>query len=146
MSSTKGEFALTLKGAVYKFKMGTTALIELQEMLSTPTNVLRIEDILHQVQMGRVKFVRAFLWAGLQKYHDGMTLEDVSDLLDESSEPEVAKLLMDLGMTTVPAPADARELAGGKRPQKARRRNRGNGAISVSPHVSPGSAEPTLGT
>lgn len=148
MASTKGEFALTLKGTTYRFKLGTSALIELQEMVSTPTRVVPIEEILIQVHIGRIKYMRAFLWAGLQKHHAGMTLEDVSDLLDESSEAEIGRLLRDLGLTVQPAPEDSKELGatGKKRPRTARGRRPGTGENSTSPPVVPASAEPSLTT
>lgn len=147
MASSKGEFSIRLNEQDYTFKLGTSALIELQEMLSTAEHVVKIEDILAGVMSGRLKYVRAFLWAGLQKYHDGMSLSDVSDLIDEASEPEVAKLLSDLGMTVQPDPKDVEELKAGKgkRPRKARRPS-GTGAKSTSHPEPPGSAGPSLTT
>lgn len=151
MASNKGEFSVRLNGSDYTFKLGTSALIELQEMLSTRDQVVKIEDILVGVMQGRLKYVRAFLWAGLQKYHAGKTLEDVSDLVDESSELEIAKLLRDLGMTVQPDPADVAELSVSKgrgkdkRPRKARRPS-GTGANSISQPEPQASTEPSLQT
>lgn len=170
MASTKGEFQVRLNSSDYTFKLGTSALIELQEVLkppdvkhviknkdgqevevSIPSPVPKIEEILIGVQQGRLKYVRAFLWAGLQKYHSGKTLEDVSDLIDEASEAEVAKLLRDLGMTVQPDPADVAELSVSKgrgkdkRPRKARRPS-GTGANSTSQPEPPALSEPSLTT
>lgn len=184
----KGEVDLTLAGKTYTFKLGTSALIELQEAFSTPDAAARlhaqteavrlraalakhgrhpkectkdacvcglaaaldgtlgdpsvapIPGILDEVSKGRVKYVRAFLWAGLRRYHPGVTLEDVSDLLDASGEEEVRRVLQKLNLTTMPDPKDAAELAKGKAknpPQARTKRTRGTGANSTSRPASP---------
>lgn len=145
MASSKGEFTLRLKGQEYRFKLGTSALIALQELVSPPERTLPIEEILIGVSQGRLKFVRAMLWAGIQKHHEGTTLEDVSDLIDEASDVEIKKLLRDLGWTMQPDPKDVEELGAGKqkRPRKARRPN-GTGAKSTSQPGPQGSAGPSL--
>lgn len=181
----KGEVGLTLGGTTYTFKLGTAALIELQELCSTPELVVRqhaeaearrlhtalmtfgrhakgcagspcacgfaaalaatptrpsvasIEDIIAEVTRGRLKYVRAFLWAGLQTFHPGTTLGQVDELLDSADEAEVRKLLHQLGLTTAPDPVDVEELrkgvAGNGNPPKARAtRARGTGGSSSS--------------
>lgn len=131
----KGEIGLTLGGTTYRFKLGTHALIELQELFSTPQRMAPIEEIFGEVSKGRLKYVRGFLWAGLRKFHSEMTQADVEDVLDEASEPEVNALLAALGLTTQPDPKDLKELrAGAKRnPRKAQSRStRGTGGNSTS--------------
>lgn len=134
-NSQKGEIPLTLAGVSYTFKMGTSALIELQEAFSTPTKVAAIPDIFNEVNKGRIKYVRAFLWAGLRKFHPTVTLEDVSDMLDACDETEIATLLRRLGVTTQPDPKDIKELQEGvaRNPPTAQtRRTRGTGGNSTS--------------
>lgn len=182
-NAEKGELDLTLAGKTYRFKLGTSALIELQEAFSTPETAARlhaqaeavrlrsalakhgrhfkdctkevcvcglaaalngtvgsptvapIPEILDEVMKGRVKYVRSFLWAGLRRFHAALTLEDVSDMLDESDEQEIKRLLRDLNLTTAPDPKDVKELNEGTRrnPLKAQtRRTRGTGASSTS--------------
>lgn len=155
----KGEITLTFGGTAYRFKLGTSALIDLQEFFSTPDvtarlaaeaearrlrdalaqfgrhadacrpakgctcgyaaavadapvrpSVASIEDIIREVSGGRLKYVRAFLWAGLQQFHRGTTLDDVSAILDEADEHEVRTLLHQMGLTTAPDPRDVEEL------------------------------------
>ena len=133
VASTKGEFSLTLSGKTYTFKLGTAALIELQEMWSTPERTESIEEILFNVQIGRLKYIRSFLWAGLQKHHPNTTMDQVDDLLDEASEEEVKALLADLGLSMQPDPKDAKELIGSKRPRTAPgRRTSGTGGNSAT--------------
>jgi hypothetical protein len=133
-NSDKGEVGLTLGGKDYRFKLGTSALIQLQEEFSTADKIASLDDILNEVNKGRLKYVRAFLWAGLQRFHPGTTLEDVSEILDEADESEVVKLLRALGLTTQPDPKDVAELSKGVKsnPQMARARKRGTGGNSSS--------------
>lgn len=131
----KGEVAFTFGGVLYRFKLGTHALIELQELFSTPQRVAPIEEIFGEVSKGRLKYIRGFLWAGLRKFHPETTQADVEDLLDEATELEVQALLVSLGLTTQPDPKDLKELrAGAKRnPRKAQTQStRGTGGNSTS--------------
>lgn len=131
----KGEVGLTLNGTDYTFKLGTNALVELQEMVSASGTVEPIEAIWQQIGLGRVKYIRALIWAGLQKFHTGTTLDQVDDLLDSASEPEIQRLLSDLGLTTVPAKEDAKELSEGgskKRNPRTARKTAGTGGTSSS--------------
>ncbi len=181
----KGEVDFQLGGESYRFKLGTNALIELQECFADTETVARmhaeaetaqlktallkygshqgackgtpcqcglkaalfttngkgsvppVEAIVKEVQSGRLKYVRAFLWAGLLKFHPGMTQDRVSDLIDDANESEVKKLLFTLGLTTQPDPADVKELMEGTtkaNPRKARTK-RGSGAASGSTPV-----------
>lgn len=129
----KGEIDLTIAGTTYTFKLGTAALIALQESVSAPPQIESVESIWAQIARGRIKYVRALLWAGLQKFHRGITLDQVDDLLDDATQDEVQRLLSDLGLTTQPAPEDMKELSEGvtKRPRKARA-IRGTGGNSTS--------------
>jgi hypothetical protein len=135
VSSTKGEFIATLKGQSYTFRMGTRALEDLQELLSPPGQVIPLEAIIKDVLQWRLKYVRAFLWAGLRKYHPQITMDDLEGMLDESDEREVQILLSKLGLTTVPDEKDVKELGGGKvanPPEAQARRKRGTGVSSRS--------------
>lgn len=94
-----------------------------------------LEGILHQVFSGRMKYIAAYLWAGLKRFHPEVTLPDVMDLLDSASMEEVQQLLRDLGLSMQPAPEDAKELSQGvtkkKNPRKARPKP-GAGENSIS--------------
>ena len=122
----KGEVDLSLAGQTWTFKLGTGALIELQELVSKAEgSLVPIERIFQDAARGRVSSIRAILWAGLRKYHGDRTLTDVEDLLDAASPAEIQALLGDLGATTQPDQADldtlgVAEVPGKGHPRKAR--------------------------
>lgn len=109
-NAQKGEFALTMGGTVYTLKLGTSALIELQELLGTPEHAPTMQELVIEVVNGRAKYIRAFIWAGLRKYHPEVTLEAVSDLLDDTSEAEAKAVLRALGVSTQPDTKDVQAL------------------------------------
>jgi len=132
----KGEVSLTLSGTTYTCKLGTQALIEAQEALSTPARLVTLEEMQAGMLAGRVKFIQVMLWASLQKYHPGLTLEDVNDLLDGADEQEVRVLMGALGLTMRPAPEDATELREGVATDPPRAQaKRGAGARSTLKRV-----------
>lgn len=141
---------LTLGGQSYTLKLGTGALIELQEACTTSStdekgvvseDVPSVERIFAEVSRGRLKFVRAFLWAALRKYHGAMTIDAVNDLLDAATEDEVRRMLTVLGYSAQPDPADVQAIgAGGNgNPPPAQtirpRRKRGTGAGAIASPV-----------
>ena len=133
----KGEVDLILAGQTFTFKLGTGALIELQELLSKSEGALvPIPNVFAEAARGRVAYIRALLWAGLRKYHSDRTLTDVEDLLDAASPEEIRALLGDLGATAQPDDEDllALGVTGGPRgrPRTARRAATGTGADSTS--------------
>lgn len=139
-NAQKGEFTLTLGGTAYTLRMGTLALAALQEKFGTPEHVPNIRDIVLEVMKGRALYVQAFVWAGLQRYHPDITFEQVADLIDETSESDLRPLLMALGISTQPDPADLKELGLDKanppeaqtdRPTRRARRRGGDRSISA---------------
>lgn len=86
-------------------------------------SIAPIEGILAHVFSGRLKYIAAFVWAGLKTFQPETTLDAAMSLLDDASPEEVQQLLVSLGLTMQPAPEDAKELSaegGTKRPRKAR--------------------------
>lgn len=82
-----------------------------------------LEGILQHVFGGRIKYLAAYFWSGLKRFHPEFTLDAAMDLLDQASPDEVRQLLVDLGLTMQPSPEDAKELKGGagtkRNPRKA---------------------------
>lgn len=127
--------SMVLGGNTYTFLWGTRAIRDMQELLSTPDHLVSPKEIFDQVQRGRLKFVCAFIWAGLQKHHPKITLEQTDDILDGATEEEVDALIKKFGLRLTPAPADVAELSAGVKanPPKARpRRKRGTGETGIS--------------
>ena len=134
VSPERNEFEWVVGANRYVLRVGMDALIELQEYFSTPEKLVEVEEIVRQIESGRLKYVRAAIWACLQSHHPGMSLEDASALVDQSDETTVRMLLRKLGMTTRPDAKDAAELMEGQsRPPKAQGRTRGTGGNSSSP-------------
>lgn len=102
----RGEFSIALGGEVYVLKLGTAALVEFQEHFATAEGAPDIATLLAEVKRGRLKYVRALLWAGFRKHHPDVTLEAVDDLIDAADPAEIGRLLGHLGTSTQPAPAD----------------------------------------
>ena len=154
-NSQRGEFELRLGGVAYTLKLGTAALVEFQESLATPDGVVPdIASAMAEVKRGRLKYVRAMLWAGLRKHHRELTIEAVDDLIDASDPAEVGQLLGSLGASTQPSRADLEALGidpngNGARPTAAppdegtgrqsrkRKARMSGGGRSTSPPVAP---------
>lgn len=134
----KAEVVMALGGTSYTFVWGTRAIREMQELLSTPEHLVTPTEIFFELKRGRVKFVCAFIWAGLLKHTPGVTHDDADDILDKSTDAEIKALLKRFGISLTPAPEDVQELAEGvqKNPRKARA-TRGTGAKSNSKRASP---------
>jgi hypothetical protein len=136
-NAVKGEFALPLGGVTYRFKVGVGALMLAQEQIGreTPTSfvlcphcqkvvpvggVPRLDEFTTGLDRWRLLYVRAFLWAGLRKYHPEITIEDVTELLDAADEREAIALVAGLRGSTVPDQRDVEALEdAGARPTAA---------------------------
>ena len=92
-----------------------------QEQIGKETGTVpTFDEMLEGIQRMRLLFVRAFLWAGLRKYHPEVTLGGVEDLIDRCDASEVAALLLGLRQGTQPDPRDLTALeAAGARPTPA---------------------------
>lgn len=110
MSNTvKGEFELPLGGVTYRFKVGVGALLLAQEQIGKETGTVpRFDELTAGLDGFRLLYVRAFLWAGLRKYHAEVTLDGVLELLDAADEGEAVTLLAGLRQSAQP---DRRDLA-----------------------------------
>lgn len=138
-NSQKGEFALTMGGTAYTLKIGTAALVRLQERFGTPEHVPTIMELQREVVRGRALYIQAFMWAGLQRYHPEVTFDEVGDLIDDTEEADLRPLLEALGVTLVPDPADVQALGldtphppqAQTRPRGKARRNGGGRSTST---------------
>lgn len=101
----KGEVELKVSGKTYTLTFTSNAIVQVEQLLGG----ISIADI--GQQMGRMEYLRALLWAGLQKHHEGLDLFAVSDLMDDCEggmsgvmEPVTRALRFRLSGVAVTAP------------------------------------------
>jgi hypothetical protein len=132
----KGEIGLTINGKSYTFVMNTNALVKLQAVLTEKGQpIATMEAIYAALHQQSVAHMRAFFWAGLQKYHPDVTVESAGDLMDDAGGFfGVTDLINEAKRASDPDPADVAELSEGANPPKARARKskRGTGDVFKS--------------
>ena len=77
----KGDVSFDVAGKSYTLRYSHSALVKLENILGKGLMKVMVE-ITRPEEM-RVGTVAALLWAGLQKHHPTMSLDQVIDLLDE---------------------------------------------------------------
>ena len=134
-SSLKDDFSLPLGGTVYRFHWGVDELIEMQERLATPLSVPSVQMMDLGIRQGRLKYLRAMMWAGLRTYNPTISEKDVGGLMQAATEDEMRALLRAFGYAIAPDPKDAEALTPTtkktKNPRKAQTK-RTTGATSIA--------------
>jgi hypothetical protein len=119
-SSISDDFTLTLGGASYRFHWGLAEVIEMQERLTTPLEVPSVQDMDLGVRRGRLKYLRAMIFAGLREHQPLITEAKVTELMQQTTEDEMTALLAAFGYSVTPDPEDVEVL---KKHQHKPRRN-----------------------
>lgn len=128
------DFTLPLGGIEFHFRWSLREVINMQERLVSGLEVPTIEAIDAGVRSGRLRYIRAMLWAGLQSYQPLLNEDAVTDLMAQASEQEMRAVMSGFGYSTRPDPADVQALGldthktngnGTGRPQRARAKKRG---------------------
>ena len=81
-NSVRGEVTIESGGQTYTLVMDTNAMVELEDVFSTPDKPVSFTDILMKVERGYMKYVRAFVWAALRRHHETMTLKDAGRFIE----------------------------------------------------------------
>jgi hypothetical protein len=136
------EFSLTLAGTSYRFRWGLGELIEMQEQLiDSLGRVPTVEQMDVGVRQGRLKYLRAMIWAGLRPDHPTIAEAEVTVLMRDASQDEMQQLLTHFGYVIRPDPVDLAALPKPKpetrRPGRPRKAQipKTNGAASTAPPV-----------
>lgn len=131
----KGEIDIQVDGTTYRLIMDINALIELEDLYSTPEKEVRFAELIPHLMRGSLRHIRAAVWASLRAHHPEMTVEDAGRLIQAAGGlAGFAQHLKQLMNTTGPDARDATELSGGaRRPRKAQAGKRGTGENSSSP-------------
>lgn len=124
MNKHRGEFLLKLGKDEYKVCYSINALCSLEEI--TKKTVIEIGEILSHPEKLSLNFARAFLWAGLQKYHPMTTIEGAGDLLEEHGMEMVVTKLVEGFATAFPQSNNS------DRPMMEGNQSGGNGKDSSS--------------
>ena len=131
----RGIIDVQIDGRTYTFCLDLNALIELEEMFSTPERRVRFVEVLALAEAFSAKHLRAVFWAALRKHHPEMTVEDVGGIVNSVSMMDLQHVLTGANAGATPDPKDVQELNEGlrKRPRKAQTvRTNGTGESSTS--------------
>lgn len=101
MNKHRGEFLLELDKVEYKLCYSINAICALEGI--TNKTVIEIGKILADPDNLSLTFARAFLWAGLQKYHSAITIQGAGDILEEHGAEKVIEKMVEGFATAFPS-------------------------------------------
>jgi hypothetical protein len=131
----KGEIPLSISGKSYTLFLGTNALDLLEEHFSLKAGKeVGWQEIFARVLKGdSLRYLRAFIWAAMQKYHPGTTLAQAGDLIDEGGGiTGFAALVSEAAGVSLPTESDLKALGvNPARPRTAQRVRKGTRAKSI---------------
>jgi hypothetical protein len=125
----------------YTFSLDLNAMTLIEDHFSTAGKDVSFYEAFDKMQKtGSARYIRAFVWAGLQRHHKGLSLDAVGDLIQQSGGllgfgDKLRGAIAEAGLATIPDKADLHDLgvdANGRNPTKARP---GRGARSTSTRV-----------
>jgi hypothetical protein len=111
-----GESEITIAGRTFRLKMGTGAIIAIQERLSVPGRLVPLADIFAESSRGRVLYTRTIIWGAMRKHHPTVTDREIEDLLDQATAEEILRLRSALEGQSMPDPRDVADLQEGTVP------------------------------
>lgn len=77
----RGEVSLQALGQTWKLRFSTNSLCELEEQAGEPLQSLAGK--MDNPETARIGTLRAILWAGLLDNHEGITLRQAGDIIDD---------------------------------------------------------------
>jgi len=106
----KGEATVQANGSTYTLRCDFNAMCSFEE--ETGEDAL---EIFEKFETGdvKLKFMRAMMWAFMQKHHPESTLEEAGDLLSEDAES-----LMKVIQASSPTADEAGQLGNARKPTK----------------------------
>lgn len=132
----KGEVDLQIGDEVYTVCLDFNAMALVEAHFSTPDKDVTFYEIfakLEKLQTAGVRYIRAIIWAGLQKHHPGLPIEAVGTMIQQSGglrgfAQKLRAAILEAGLATLPDKDDLQELgvsANGAHPRKAQPSGRG---------------------
>jgi 2-keto-3-deoxy-6-phosphogluconate aldolase len=90
-NAERGEVGFEALGRAWKLKLGTTAMCEIETLTGKP--ITEVAVLLSDEATATMTLMRAVFWGGLQHHHDGATLRDAADIIDELGNEEAGRLI-----------------------------------------------------
>ena len=130
----KRKVSLNIAGETYTLVLDTAALVALEDLFSTPEREVTFVQILQKVERGSIRYIRAFIWAALQRHHKHITIDQAGELIDKAGGiAGLAQQVTALQETAVPDKADVVELGAGRKgkgPPKAQAKTKERGGAA----------------
>lgn len=132
-NSERGEVSLTIGETTYTMVFNMGAMIAAEEKAEAIGMPLTWDEIVTKADTGSARCFRLFIWAMLHKHHPVLTLEQVSDLIDQvGGAIGMQRAVQSAHRSMQPDPRDVQALGPApKRPRKAQA-VKGTGARSTS--------------
>jgi len=128
----RGEVSIAVGETTYTMVFNMGAMIAAEEKAEAIGMPLTWDEIVTKADKGSARCFRLFIWAMLHKYHATLTLDQVSDLIDQVGGAAGMQRAVAAGQRAATVdPKDAQALGPAPRPRKARAVN-GTGARSSS--------------
>jgi len=78
----RGEVSIEALGETWRLKFSTNAICELEDLLDEPLSVTA--EKMNDPKTAKIKTLRAVLWAGLVDGHEGITIRQAGEIMDEA--------------------------------------------------------------
>lgn len=128
----RGEVSITVDETTYTMVFNMGAMIAAEEKAEAIGMPLTWDEIVTRADKGSARCFRLFIWAMLSKHHPQLTLDQVSDLIDQvGGAIGMQRAVQAAHRGLQPDPKDAQALGPAPRPRRARAVN-GTGARSTS--------------
>ena len=109
----RGEAAVTIAGASYRFVFTIAAICEIEGVERLPIGM-----VMEKLQRGFVSTICVLVWAGLREHHHEMTLSDARDLtvdfIAEVGAAKAGEIIGEAVAAAFPAPQGDAEADGKK--------------------------------
>ena len=137
-----GEVSLVIGDKTYTLAMTINAMVALEDMFSTPSQMVTFQKVSEMADAGSIKHLRAILWAVLQEHHPDVTIEQVSTLVRDAGGLGVFTVkLLEMAKATMADPKDLEALGirptANPQPAQGGRATRGTGGRSTSELAKP---------
>lgn len=128
----KGEVSVVVDGVTYTLVLNMSAQIAAEAKAEELGLAETFAGLAKLAETGSVRAIRLMFWAMFQKYHSGLSMEEVTAVIDMLGMAGMSRLMGAATLAMTPDPEDVSALGGsGSRPRKAR--VNGSGGRSTSP-------------